>query len=415
MYIAVIAHGLWMAILAWAVSRNYRSALNPLTYFAVFFSIQTVISPALYGSLGLFKDFDEGATVTTVGLSMLYFTCIAIPFLTRPESNGYALINRLVNSTLLPVPRLGKFVYAAIILQFVAFFALLIIASDTTEWITSPRTAYQTSRAGAGVWWALSQSMLVLLFAAWISRRRRSAAGVVAFCLVCACGAYFLGSKAYMLYPFVLGAFYYEHTIQKIPRLLMLIGGLCMVSLMLVLQLLQGTASTIVDTIAYFDYFPNTAMFIADFDRQFEHTWGGTWLSSLWQYIPRGVYHDKPFIFGQAVIMETYNPGAGERGNTPGILPWAGAYLDFGAIGVAIEGLIMGEISKGAFRLLKKRADMTSLLVWAQIGTLVGMATPFFMAPFLFFWIWLTGQLFILHFASFVRRILVPRRAIVAS
>jgi oligosaccharide repeat unit polymerase len=410
-YIALIAHGLWMLTLAWLVSYNYRSILNPLAYFAVLFSIQTVFSPALYDALGLFKDFDEDATIKTVGLCSLYFTCIAIPFLSGRQSIGYTVLNNLANTALLRVPRLGRFVYFAIVMQFVAFFALLIIASGTTEWITAPRTAYQESRAGVGVWWALSQSMLVLLLTALLFRRQRNAFSTLVFCLVCACGAYFLGSKAYMLYPFILAAFYYEHTVRKIPRLLMLIGSLCMVAIMLVLQILQGTASTIVDTIAYFDYFPNTAMFVADFDDRFEHTWGSTWLSSLWQYVPRGLYPDKPYIFGQTVIMEVYNPGAGERGSTPGILPWSWAYLDFGWAGVAIAGLIAGTISKGAFTLLRKRTDMISLLIFAQIGTLVGLATPFFMAPFVFFWIWLAGQLFVLHFAAFIRKMLAKSTA----
>jgi hypothetical protein len=220
-------------------------------------------------------------------------------------------------------------------------------------------------------------------------------------CLIASSAAYFLGSKSFMLFPFVLAAFYYEHAVRPIPRFAVLVGALALASGVFALQLLQGTAATIVDTIAYFEYFVNTAHFMEDFNGRFHFTYGGTWLSTLWQFVPRAIYPDKPFIFGQAVIMEDYNPGAGELGATPGILPWAASYLDFGSVGVVIDGLLTGMVAKGAFALLRLRPGFVAILIFGQIGLITNaFAQPFYGAPFLIFWLWLVGELWILGAAA---------------
>ena len=371
MYNALAAHGCLLILLTWAVSRKYGTVVNPVTYFAGFYGVQTVISPALYVALEISTAADENAIVITVGFSALYFACIAVPFLLN-RAPFYRWLRFATNHALPRMPRPSMSTYVAIVLQFALFFGVLIVASGTTQWLTESRTAYQESRAGVGVWWSLSQAMLLLLVAAFLQRKRRSAFATAAICLTSACGAYFLGSKSFMLFPFVIGAFYYQYRVRPIPRIVVLLGALGFVVGIFALQFLQGTAATLLDAVAYFDYFPNTARFIQDFNERFQHTWGETWLSNLWQYVPRGLYPGKPFTYGQMVIMEDYNPGAAELGATPGILPWAAPYLDLGWVGVMFDGLLTGLIARGAFDLLRRRGDLASIVTFGQIGLILG-------------------------------------------
>lgn len=403
MQYAFAAHGLLLVTIIWMVSRRYGTIIHPVAYFGGFYAVQTAISPALYGAIGLFDRTADSAIITTVAYSSLYFACIGLPFLTKP-SLVYTLMRSATTQLLPRPPRMGRLIYIAIIVQFLLFFGLLMATSGTTEWITSPRVAYQESRAGAGVWWSLCQSMLVLLVAAFLSRKARSIFAAGGICLCSAVVAFFLGSKAFMLFPFILAAFYYEHRVRKIPRMWVLLGALGMVSGVFLLQFLQGTAGDLVETIAYFNYFPNTATFMEDFEWRFQHTWGATNLSTLWQFVPRGLYPDKPFVYGQIAIMEDYSPGAAELGATPGILPWAAAYMDFGVPGIIIDGLLTGAIAKGAFALLRRQTDVTSLIIFGQIGLITtAFASPFYGAPFLIFWAWLAGELAIFQLVAGMR------------
>jgi len=416
MYTALVLHGLTLLAVTWWVTKRCRSVVNPVTYFAGFYTVQTVLSPFLYGTLGLFDDTDELVIAKTALYSSIYFVSIALPFLAR-TSKVNAWMHRM-SKRVLPRPiRITNGVYVAIILQLLLFFILLIISSGTTQWVTEPRVAYEASRAGSGVFWSQCQCMLVLLAAAFLARKPRGAVSTLLICAITGGAAYFLGSKSFMLFPFILAAFYYEHTVKPIPRLAVALGAGGMALGVFVLQLLQGTATSVVETIAYFDYFPHTSTFLEDFGDRFHHTWGATWLSNVWQYIPRGLYPGKPFVYGQTSIMEEYNQGAAELGATPGILPWAASYLDFGVVGVIVEGLLSGVVARFAFFLLKARKDLVAILLFGQVGLITSsFAASFYGAPFLLFLAWLTVQIFWLRIVAGpkrrpIRAALMPRQA----
>ena len=412
MYTALVIHGLALLTVTWWVTRRCGSVINPVTYFAGFYAVQSLLSPFLYGTLGLFDDTDPDVIAVTAFYSSLYFACIALPFLLA-KPRLYIRMHRIGRRLLPRKVRITRGTYVAIGLQLLAVFMLLIVASGTTLWLTEPRVAYQDSRAGAGVWWSQCQAMLVLGMAAYITRRQRKLWQIAVACFIAGYGASFLGSKAFMLFPVILAAFYYEHAVRPIPRIAVLVGALTMATGVFALQLIQGTAVSVAETIAYFDYFPNTTKFMADFGERFEHTYGGTWLSSLWQYVPRGLVSSKPFVYGQVVIMETYSPGAAELGATPGILPWAAAYLDFGALGVIAEGYVVGLISWYSFILLRVRRDLVALLVLGQIGLITSaFAAPFYGAPFLLFLAWLTVQIFWLRIVAGPKRRRIRQAAV---
>jgi oligosaccharide repeat unit polymerase len=392
---ALSAHVLLIVAFVYLISRRYRSIVHPVAYFAAFYALQTAAAPLLLRS-----DNREYFQIETVAYSALYFVCIAVPFLIRTSPFRKPL--RFAQTALLPrEPNPSRFTYVAFAMEFVLLFAILIATSGTTEWLSSPRSAYQSHRTGVGVWWALSEGALTTLLVSFLVGKKRGPIATITACALISFVAYFLGSKSYMLCPFILAILYYNYSVRSIPRwviLVAVVGALVGIS---ALQILQGTAQSISDTIDYFNYFDNTTQFLEAFGDRFQFTWGANWLSSFWAYVPRGLYPDKPLVYGIAVIMEDFQPGAAELGSTSGILPWAASYLDFGALGVAVEGLLIGFATKALFENFLERPSMVSLLMVAQFG--LQISPPVYSAPLPLFWLWLVAQVSVANLALMAR------------
>jgi uncharacterized membrane protein (UPF0136 family) len=180
--------------------------------------------------------------------------------------------------------------------------------------------------------------------------------------------SYFLGSKGLILSLFITALVYYNYYINsiKLPTLLMTFG--LVLILFTLLQLAQGTANEVSETFLYADYFQNTCEFIRRFD-EFEYQWGQAFLSNLWSFVPRGLYPDKPYEYGQLLINQVLFPGLAEQSFTPGLLPWASDYLDFGIIGVFISGLFRGLSFGWAHEyFLKNNKSITGFIILLQIG-----------------------------------------------
>jgi hypothetical protein len=139
---------------------------------------------------------------------------------------------------------------------------------------------------------------------------------------------YFLGSKNNILILVVISGVYYNFYIKRISLLGCLLFLFISFSSILGLLYLQGSYDTLFYGMNYFkDYFNTTFKFISRFD-EFGFRYGKGWLSSLWFYVPRGLFPDKPFEYGLTLIHRTLFPGYAALGHTPGSLPWSLAYLD---------------------------------------------------------------------------------------
>jgi hypothetical protein len=302
-------------------------------------------------------------------------------------------------------------------LQCVGAFVLLCLTSHTTEWFTNPRNAYAVARhEGAGVWWAVTQALLLFHFMLVLARHdfreKRLLFGslkLISFrvspllltCLLCALPAYFLGSKAMMLFYFVTGLFWYQWTVRPASFKVVFAVGTAIVVTVFGLLLLQGTAQSLTDAVLYLDYFRNAQMFLEDFRKSFGHTWGANTMSELWYYVPRVLYPAKPKVWGAMAITDVLYPSAIETGTTPGILPWASAYLDFALLGIIVFGLFKGFIAKAAFNVFRARRDIPSLMVFAQIGLITTeIAQFFFTAPLPVFWLWMVFEIVVIRFSN---------------
>jgi len=387
---ALSLYALFLLTCVWSTSSRCGTVANPVSFFVALFGLQTLVAPAVLSLLGLLNShsYQESDVNKAVGLSALYVGSISAAFLFRP-SPFVGILRALLPRKAFRITAVATLVSYV---QVIVMFAVLMYASSAgTLWFTNPRLAYQTYRDGAGVWWSLCQASLIVAFGCALYKKRLALGSVLLILTPFAAVAYFLGSKGLVLSYLVLGVFYADNVGCRIGKRALSAFAIAAVLGILSLQIIQGTATTVSASVEYFDYFTNTTMFLSDFGRLFEHTHGRTLLSEMWFYVPRALYRAKPYAYGGMQIMAAYYPGAAELGSTPGILPWAASYLDFGAVGVAMDGLVTGLVARGAFDLFRKCANVWSFLLFAQVGL---MAAPlaFCNAPFPIFTVWLGAQ-----------------------
>jgi oligosaccharide repeat unit polymerase len=376
-----------------AVARKYGTLLNPVSFFGAFYFVATVIGPALYYSLGLFSAAEETVPFSLF-LSALYFAAFSAAYLWRWSPLGGPL-SRLVRFSRPFTPqifeRAPRLVLQVNGLLFVLLYLALMVTSGAgTLWLTDSREAYQYYRTGVGVFWALCQASLMLNFLIWLKRCHKSLWKVILCTITFSILTLFLGSKASTLAYAVIAAFYVHNTVRPIRTRTILIGGLCLLALAMGLQVLQGTASTAVDALLYFDYFSNSNAFVHRIP-EFGFRNGELTLSMVWFYVPRALVTSKPYSYGMQSIGDFLYPGSGEVGFTPGFMQWAVPYADFGVAGVVLFGCLAAFVSRAAFEFFLHERSLESLVLLAQLG-FVYYIEMFPNAPFLIFWCWMMFQ-----------------------
>ncbi len=383
-------YALWLLTCWWLVVRKAKGAVHPISYYTGIYSLKTIVAPVLLLQLGLFDlhQYSLNDIEHVIMLSTVHFGFVAIAFLVN-WSPFVPFLHWLAPKTELRITTATYFFNAC---QFAFVFSLLMLASHAgTLWFTNPRVAYQSHREGAGVWWALCHASLMVAFACTLFMKKRSIQGVFALCFLFCFVAYFLGSKSMMLAYFVLAAFYVHFNVKPISKRI----GAAICSILVLgafgLQMIQGTASSILDTLEYFDYFTNTSMFISDFGRLFERAWGMAAVSGLWSFVPRALYASKPLVHGTSAIMAVYYPDAAEAGSTPGMLPWTASYWDFGIIGIALGAFLTASLGRAAFELFRERPGVWTFLLLGQTAFLFETFT-FYNAPFLVFILWISVE-----------------------
>jgi hypothetical protein len=180
--------------------------------------------------------------------------------------------------------------------------------------------------------------------------------------------AYFLGSKGFIIKFFIVFVFYWHFLFKPIKSLTLVFIGLVVIASFLFIQLLQNTANNFLDTIKYFIYFNSTARFLSVFD-QVGFQYGTAYISQFWEMVPRSLYSDKPYVYGQYIIHETLDPGQLKKGRAVGILKWTRYYLDFGVLGVILTGFITGIFNKAFFHyFLQNKENPFAFMIMIQFG-----------------------------------------------
>jgi len=390
------------AVIAFAivlVARKYKTFVTPVSLFGAHCFVSSVLSPWLFLQLKLLP-ISKAAVNYTIVLSCLYFAAFSLAYLARlsPLRSPLEYLAKLSRPFLIEdVP--NSLAMVLLMAEFVALYVVLGVTSGAgVLWLTHSREAYQRYRAGVGVWWSLAQATLMLFFLAALFRWGKTRLKVWLLVLLCSGTAFFLGSKSFILaYP-VVGAFYIHFLIRRLRALTFILGGALLLAGVVGLQLVQRTAANVSDAIHYFDYFNYSARFLENFHRH-AFRWGQITLSDLWFYVPRALYPEKPFVYGQNLLLRYIYPGfdatVRRTGFTPGMLPWSVGYADFGVPGVVGTGFLAAWVSKAVFERFLLRRDLLSLALLVQVG-FVNFIELFPGAPFPLFWGWLVLEGFLL-------------------
>jgi hypothetical protein len=395
-------NALIVVFFVWMTTRKYGTLLNPVGFFGGFYLMASVVGPLLYQALDLFGGLSKGSINYASVLSSIYFASIGIAF-TISGSPFRWMFDRLFRFIRpFELKECSWLAVFGMLCQFVLVYSILMVASGVgLLWITNSREAYQEHKSSVGVFYSLGQATLLLTFISAIFLKAKNFRYLFGTAAAFAFVAQFLGSKGNTLAYFVLALFYGHFRIKRISNRNIVVAGTCIFGAGLGLQLFQGTAAGLLQTLLYFDYFRNSAAFL-DRLHEFGFRHGALSFSDLWYYVPRGLYHAKPYVYGQMTITEMLYPGGAEQGFTAGMMPWTEGYADFGVVAVVLYGLFAGFVAKGAYELFLERMDIQSMALLTQVG-MFSCVVLFPNAPFMIFLIWLMAE------AAFVSILLMLR------
>ncbi|MFO1021014.1 MAG: O-antigen polymerase [Planctomycetales bacterium] len=352
------------------VSLRYQTFFHPLLMPLASLFVMGVFAPL--AQLYFFGERKtESFQVQASLLSSLYVIGLCLPFVTRLnpcEQLVTWLLAPLERSALPAEGRRSRWFAVGLLVCWIALYLLLICDSPLGwDWLLHSRTAYQFGRAGVGHWFVLSQAALFLGYLAWLCDRQvKSIWKIVLATLICTGGFVLFGSKNGVVGALISGGLYYHYFVRPIPQRWLVMAGCAALPLVIISPWLQGSFNSLKQTMRYYDYFDNTAMYL-EHQEVIGRKWGGAMLSSFWEYVPRGFYPAKPFIHGQLSINEYFWPGLTALGHTPAFLPWIVYYLDLGTLGVFLGGLVTGLIYKGVYVHFLHRRSFLSFVVLLQV------------------------------------------------
>lgn len=234
-------------------------------------------------------------------------------------------------------------------LFFLALYALAFVFLASAEfgivnWLLNPREGYQLYRTGQGQWYALATSAMSVAFVLAVLWRPRPR-WVLLSTAVCLALGYLLGSKGTLLLIFMSSAiFLWFLRWRHLTSLIVLGAPLLMILLLFNLYLALADGFGIQAILEYFDYYKNAADYYSAYLRgEVPLFLGEVSLSSLWAYVPRGLWPDKPFVYGILLVNEIFYPGAAEMTNTPAFGGAVEQFADFGVFGVLLFGFLSSQ------------------------------------------------------------------------
>jgi len=334
------ATALLIAPLWWSkrfLNLNWLNPVSIATLFALPVGLFRLYAGQIYRGDGMFY-FPYQFAVLMTNMQQLIFTLLLI----------FALKTRLVSRSIYKLPRLGNYSrhqlsvlsLAFLTLYTVAFLLLTMKSGGLWDWLSNIRHSYISKREGNGIYYAGALSFLSISYffrgISCRSSRYFTAVSVMYFSFV-----YVLGSKGFLLLFFV----FYLIIIWKLGTVnieRMILFGMPVVFLVMLINFFsQQDSIDLSSIIEYFDYYPNAAKYYNDYFSGAIDLFGGkVLLSSLWEYVPRGLFPAKPHVYGALYIVEHYYPGGAESGNTPAFYGGVSEFADFGVFGVLAQAIL---------------------------------------------------------------------------
>jgi hypothetical protein len=368
------------------LNEKSRYLFNPVSFYAANYIYTNISAPLLYIQFAP-ELINIDYYIITFFISLFNLSFVLIGFSTSKTfliKTAFNLLSLVCLKYSFQTKKFAKRVssWSFLLVSVCAFVLLAILSGAGTEWITDSRTSYATARESVGVYWVMSIAFLKLSYITVISENKSNnkqqiIVSLTLYSIIFSALSSFLGSKTIILGFPITAIAYYNYYVDPLKRKFLAFSAILVLLSISLTQFFQGTAETWVDTLLYADYFQNTAEFLRRFNTDYEFKLGEVAVSSLWGLVPRSLYPGKPYAYGISLIHQVMFPGAVESGYTPGILPWAGDYLDFGLIGVAasgfLKGLTMGWVNN---YFLSSNKSIIGFILFLQIGGI----SPIFVA-----------------------------------
>lgn len=208
------------------------------------------------------------------------------------------------------------------------------------NWLLNPRMGYQLYRTGQGHWYALATSALSVSFV--LAFLARPTVGRLLLNLIVYLGlGYFLGSKAVLLAIFTATlVFLWFLRWRHLGKLILIGVPILLVLLVFNLYLALGNIFELGHIVSYFDHYKNAADYYRGYlNNEVDLFNGEVAISSLWSYVPRVLWPDKPVVYGMLHVNEIFYPGLAGRSHTPAFGGAVEQHADFGLVGVIVLGL----------------------------------------------------------------------------
>lgn len=387
---------LCLFLLTYSFLKHQGDLINPITSIVVLDLIamgllsaySSVRGPANFGA-------SAGSIAHTLWLHTTYGLGVAIGYFIPANPFRLAFSLGLQSLTFRPLNLhiKGASWFALIAGAGAAFFLLARSDPEDLLWITSPREAYISLRSGFGHWWISYQacvllSFLIALHATNGLKDRRLVQWLVVG--VAASMMYFTGSKTAVLLIPITAALYLHFFQKRLPVAAMIGLPLASITVFLVLLGQNGEAGILGGVVRYFaDYVAVSALALDLIDFQ-GHTSGLSSLSSLWYFVPRSLFPEKPFEYGATLLHATLFPGSAELGHTPGILPWLVPYMDFGVLGVTAYSIFLGSFSRAVYQEFLRNRNLGSFLLMTSFCFVPPLASgnaALYIALAVFLWV----------------------------
>ena len=261
----------------------------------------------------------------------------------------------------------------------------MLSSNDPLDWILDPRNSYLFQRSGNGHFYLATVFFLLLSYIVCLFIIKPNKFNVIFLTFIFITLSFWTGKKAVMISFLLIGLLFYNFYIRKIKLFWVVVYSIFSFLLLIFLITFQGQKLNFDFVLNYFNYSDVPALMLARFD-EFGFYLGRVFLTSFWVMVPRAIYPDKPFEYGDSLIHAVLFPGMTETGHTSGYLIWSGLYLDFGIVGIIMGGILEGILVKMIFDyfVFKNRSIILFMLVIH-----ICFVPIWFFLPLIFVLIWL--------------------------
>ena len=226
------------------------------------------------------------------------------------------------------------------LLYIAAFLVLAMRTGGVGAWLADIRGSYIENRDGNGVFYAAAVSFLSISYFCYGLIGGREIIFALGS-LVYFFAIYILGSKGFILQFMIFFLIIIQRQGQVNVKRALLFGMPFVFSLLLINFASQSGDLDFTSVVEYFNYYPNAALYFKDyFNGSIPLFQGKVFFTSFWEYVPRSLFPEKPYVYGILNIVEIYYPGGAESGNTPAFQGGVPQFADFGLPGVLLFALL---------------------------------------------------------------------------